>query len=542
MYQALYRKWRPKTFDDVVGQEHITVTLKNEVAAGKFSHAYLFTGSRGTGKTTCSKIVAKAVNCEHPVDGNPCNECAACRGIDDGSVLDVVEIDAASNNGVDNIRQLREEAYFLPSVVKYRVYILDECHMLSQGAVNALLKILEEPPEHVVFILATTEIHKVLPTILSRCQRFDFHRIRSRVIADRLLYIAGQESFSLTDDAALLIARLSDGGMRDALSLLDLCASFGSDITVRTVTQAAGLAGQSHLFEIADAVAARDPAEALQVVGRLSEQSCDFSRLCEQLIGHYRNLMIVKTVREADDLVQGTPEDLERLHAQAGGISLGAIMYALGVLQDAAISLTRTAFKRTELEMAIVRLCDERMGDGLEGVLDRLEKLEKAVRSGAVQVSAAPTAQPEAPGAAVAASSSAARSEGCAKPAPAARSPQPKAPDGAAQVTPFGDWARVLEELSKINAALRGAMNDSRAFVHGEMMLIDCQNELFRTLLRTSIAAKESLRDAILAVTGHKYNLGPYNPDKYAPVPAPSDPLEGMLKKASELDVPVELK
>lgn len=538
MYQALYRKWRPKTFDDVVGQEHITATLKNEVAAGKFSHAYLFTGSRGTGKTTCSKIVAKAVNCERPVDGNPCNECAACRGIDDGSVLDVVEIDAASNNGVDNIRQLREEAYFLPSVVKYRVYILDECHMLSQGAVNALLKILEEPPEHVVFILATTEIHKVLPTILSRCQRFDFHRIRSRVIADRLLYIAEQESFSLADDAALLIARLSDGGMRDALSLLDLCASFGTDITVQAVTQAAGLAGQSHLFEIADAAIARDPAAALLVVGRLSEQSCDFSRLCEQMIGHYRNLMIVKTVREADDLVQGTPEDLERLRTQAGGISLGAIMYALGVLQDAATSLTRTAFKRMELEMAIVRLCDERMGGGLEGVLDRLEKLEKAARLGAAQAPAAPPAQPEASGAA---DMQPAAPTG-AKQVSAAVASKPKSASDAAQVTPFGDWARVLEELAKINAALRGAMNDSRAFVHGEMMLIDCQNELFRTLLRTSIAAKESLRDAILAVTGHKYNLGPYNPDKYAPAAAPSDPLEGMLKRASELDVPVELK
>ena len=387
-----------------------------------------------------------------------------------------------------------------------------------------------------MFILATTEIHKVLPTILSRCQRFDFHRIRSRVIADRLLYIAEQESFSLADDAALLIARLSDGGMRDALSLLDLCASFGTDITVQAVTQAAGLAGQSHLFEIADAAIARDPAAALLVVGRLSEQSCDFSRLCEQMIGHYRNLMIVKTVREADDLVQGTPEDLERLRTQAGGISLGAIMYALGVLQDAATSLTRTAFKRTELEMAIVRLCDERMGGGLEGVLDRLEKLEKAARLGAAQAPAAPPAQPEASGAATA------PPKDSAKPVSAAAVSKPKSAAGVAQVTPFGDWARVLEELAKINAALRGAMNDSRAFVHGEMMLIDCQNELFRTLLRTSIAAKESLRDAILAVTGHKYNLGPYNPDKYAPAAAPSDPLEGMLKRASELDVPVELK
>lgn len=240
MYQALYRKWRPKTFDEVVGQEHITATLKNEVAAGKFSHAYLFTGSRGTGKTTCSKIVAKAVNCERPVDGNPCNECAACRGIDDGSVLDVVEIDAASNNGVDNIRQLREEAYFLPASVKYRVYILDECHMLSPGAVNALLKILEEPPAHVIFILATTEIHKVLPTILSRCQRFDFKRIKSRTIADRLLHVAGEEALSLAGRRGSCSSRgCRTEGMRDALSLLDLCASYGKEITLSTVTEAA---------------------------------------------------------------------------------------------------------------------------------------------------------------------------------------------------------------------------------------------------------------------------------------------------------------
>ena len=231
MYQVLYRKWRPQVFTDVYGQEHITKTLMNAVDTGRVSHAYLFTGSRGTGKTTCAKILAKAVNCEHPVNGNPCNECASCRGIDDGSVVDVVEIDAASNNGVDNIRDLREETNYMPSSVKYRVYIIDEVHMLSTGAFNALLKTLEEPPEHVKFILATTEVHKLPSTILSRCQRFDFKRISPEDISSRLKYVAKQENIDLTDEGAMLIARVSDGGMRDALSLLDRCASYGKKIT-----------------------------------------------------------------------------------------------------------------------------------------------------------------------------------------------------------------------------------------------------------------------------------------------------------------------
>lgn len=514
MYQALYRKWRPKDFEDVVGQDHITVTLKNEVASGKFSHAYLFTGSRGTGKTTCSKIIAKAVNCLHPVDGNPCNECEICRGIDEGSILDVVEIDAASNNGVDNIRQLREEAYFMPSVAKYRVYILDECHMLSAGAVNALLKILEEPPEHVIFILATTEIHKVLPTILSRCQRFDFKRIKSRTIADRLLYVAGEEGFSLTDDAALLIARLSDGGMRDALSLLDLCTSYTGEINVRTVTEAAGLAGQGHLFDLAAAAIAKDPTAALRTVEALSENSVDFARLTEQLVGHFRNLMLVKTVKEPEDLVQATPEDLERLRTQAKGITLPQVLMAIDLLQETMGKISRTAFKRTEFEMALIRLCDQQLGGGLEGVLDRLEKLERAVRTG---VRPAAPEQPEAA-------------------APSAQKP------GTSEVMPFPDWAKVLSELQPHNGALYGAMIDSRAYTSGDLMLIDCANDMFRQLLRTSIAAKESLRDAILAVTGRKYNLGPYNPQKHTVAQNTDDPLEGLLKKASELNVPLELK
>ncbi|WP_368234880.1 DNA polymerase III subunit gamma/tau [Anaerotruncus rubiinfantis] len=543
MYQALYRKWRPKDFEDVVGQDHITVTLKNEVASGKFSHAYLFTGSRGTGKTTCSKIIAKAVNCLHPVDGNPCNECEICRGIDEGSILDVVEIDAASNNGVDNIRQLREEAYFMPSVAKYRVYILDECHMLSAGAVNALLKILEEPPEHVIFILATTEIHKVLPTILSRCQRFDFKRIKSRTIADRLLYVAGEEGFSLTDDAALLIARLSDGGMRDALSLLDLCNSYTGEINVRTVTEAAGLAGQGHLFDLAAAAIAKDPTAALRTVEALSENSVDFARLTEQLVGHFRNLMLVKTVKEPEELVQATPEDLERLRAQAKGITLPQVLMAIDLLQETMGKISRTAFKRTEFEMALIRLCDQQLGGGLEGVLDRLEKLERAVRTG---VRPAAPEQPEA----AAASASPAAAAVRAKPAQAGETANlsgqaaaPSAPKpGTSEVMPFPDWAKVLSELQPHNGALYGAMIDSRAYTSGDLMLIDCANDMFRQLLRTSIAAKESLRDAILAVTGRKYNLGPYNPQKHTVAQKTDDPLEGLLKKASELNVPLELK
>ncbi|MBP1557142.1 MAG: DNA polymerase III subunit gamma/tau, partial [Oscillospiraceae bacterium] len=256
MRQALYRLYRPKSFSEVVGQEHITTVLKNEMRAGTPSHAYLFIGSRGTGKTTCAKLVAKAANCLDLQNGDPCGKCDICRGVDDGSLTDVVEIDAASNNGVDNIRELRGEAVFTPAVAKYRVYIIDEVHMLSPSAFNALLKILEVPPEHVIFVLATTEVHKVLPTIISRCQRFDFQRIESSIIAKRLIHVAESEGFSLDDEAAQLIARLSDGGMRDALSLLDVCSSNSENVTVETVTRSAGLVGNEHLFTLSEAITA----------------------------------------------------------------------------------------------------------------------------------------------------------------------------------------------------------------------------------------------------------------------------------------------
>ena len=532
MYQALYRKWRPKDFDSVVGQEHITRTLKNEVAAGKFSHAYLFTGSRGTGKTTCSKIVAKAVNCLHPKDGNPCNECDNCKGIDNGSILDVVEIDAASNNGVDNIRELREEALFMPAVAKYRVYILDECHMLSPGAVNALLKILEEPPEHVIFILATTEIHKVLPTILSRCQRFDFKRIKSHIIADRLLYVARQEQTELSEDAAMLIARLSDGGMRDALSLLDLCISHGNAITVQSVTECVGLGSQDLLFSLADAINSCQPGKALEAIDALSENSIDFTRLCEQLIQHYRNLMLIKAAKSPEDFIMAVPEDLERMEEQGKFISMNRILFILEQLQDTMGRLARTAFKRAELEMAAVRLSDENAMEGLAAVLERLDKLERQIRSGSfpgpVPVSPPPS------------------KDNAQAPVPSVSVSPQKSSSQVQTVVPFPDWPQALEELKKRNGALYGAMMESKAYIKGDMMLVECENELFRTLLRTSPTAKESLRDAIMAITGRKFNLGPYNPKKYKLAQAEEaqteNPLDEMLKRAQELNVPVEIK
>ncbi|MBQ8646584.1 MAG: DNA polymerase III subunit gamma/tau, partial [Oscillospiraceae bacterium] len=292
MYRALYRKWRPSRFEDVVGQQAIVTALKNQVAAGRIGHAYLFTGTRGTGKTTCAKIFAKAVNCPHQVDGDPCGACDICRGIDNGSILDVVEIDAASNNGVDNIRDIRDETAYTPSECTYKVYIIDEVHMLSIAAFNALLKIMEEPPSHVIFILATTEIHKVPATILSRCQRYDFSRIQPEDIAARLRYIAGEEQIELTEEAAQLVARLADGALRDALSILDTCAGVSMQVDAELVRRMSGVTDRGYLFELSTSIHACDTADVLAQVALLRQRSVDMKRLCEELINHYRNLML----------------------------------------------------------------------------------------------------------------------------------------------------------------------------------------------------------------------------------------------------------
>lgn len=541
MYQALYRKYRPKTFEDVVGQAHITRTLQNEVKTGKIAHAYLFTGSRGTGKTTCSKILAKAVNCPHTRDGNPCGECEICLGIDDGTVMDVLEIDAASNNGVDNIRQLREDAYFAPGQAKYRVYIIDETHMLSTGAFNALLKIMEEPPPHVLFILATTEAHKVPATILSRCQRFDFRRIGSEDIAEYLEKISLNEGVVLEHSAGLLIGKLADGGMRDAISLFDLCISHGGAVTAEVVAQAAGMAGSGHLLTLAKAFAQKDTAFALEQIGALHEKSMDMDRLCSDLVAFHRDLMILKTVEKPERFIVALPEEMEEMKPLAQFLTLSQILYTLSVLQEAQNRMSRTANRRTELEMSVVRICNPAMDSSAEAVLTRLEALEAAVRRG---IPAAPSSLPE----------PAESGEKAAKHLPQkkkeALSPleQEAAEEKASapiladlsDAHPFGEWQEVLGRLLKTNPPLFAALKNSDAYEKGDLMLIDAKNELFFKLIRENEFAKDSLRAALLAQTGRRYRLGPYRQQGSAPAKPEVDPLETLLESAKSAGVPVE--
>ena len=382
MYQVLYRKYRPKVFSDVVGQSHITSTLKNEVETGKLSHAYLFTGSRGTGKTTCAKILAKAVNCLNPINGNPCGECEICKGIESGAILDVVEIDAASNNGVDNIRDIRDESAFAPASCKYRVYIIDEVHMLSIGAFNALLKTLEEPPAHVKFILATTEVHKIPATILSRCQRFDFKRVDSESMVSRMRFIANEEGFTLDEEAALLIAKIADGGMRDALSVLDQCVSREKHITTETVCSVAGLTGRQHLFDLADAVKKEDAAACLSLINELHNGCFDMERLCSELINHFRNLMITKTVKNAESVLIGTQQELDLYRSQSASFTLEALLFAIDLLQNTLTEIKRGANRRVEMETAVIRLAHPALSDDRNGILRRLADLEAKMKSG----------------------------------------------------------------------------------------------------------------------------------------------------------------
>ena len=393
MYQALYRKWRPQTFDEVVGQDHITETLKNQVKTGRLSHAYLFIGTRGTGKTTCARILARAVNCEHPVDGNPCGVCPACRGILDGSVLDVVELDAASNNGVDNVRALRDEAVFSPTAVKKRVYIIDEVHMLSLAAFNALLKILEEPPEHLMFILATTELQKVPATILSRCQRHSFKRVDSPVIAAYLEKIAAAEGFGLTKDAAALIARLAEGGVRDALSLLDQCSA-KETIDVEAVYSAMGLAGKRRIAELLDCILRHDTAAALERFSALWMDGKDPAALLSELGGLLRDTLMLRVApKGAAALLSGGYDDAT-LRSFAARMTTEELLCALSTLQNAQESIRSTPKPRTAAELCLVSLCGDTAAESTAALRARLSRLEEALRSGAAvpAVSPAPAA------------------------------------------------------------------------------------------------------------------------------------------------------
>ena len=388
MYQALYRKYRPQTFDDVVGQLAVTQTLKNQLLHNRMSHAYLFTGTRGTGKTTCAKILAKAVNCENPADGNPCNCCAACRSIDSGACMDVLEIDAASNNGVDNVRSLRDDAAYSPAQVKKRVYIIDEVHMLSISAFNALLKIIEEPPEHLLFILATTELHKVPVTILSRCQRFSFRRILPEDIVDRLNYIAYRESIELEPDAASYLARLADGGMRDAISLLDQCASAASGpIDTEQVCKTLGLAGTRYTAELMQAVGAHDAAKALSLFNAQYAQGKDLAAMLDELCTVARDLLILRTAPSGSSMISGicTEKELKTLLPVFGA---GELLRMTQILRDAAAGFNTSANRRIDAELCLLRLCEPEAALDAASLNARISRLETKIASGMIAVQA----------------------------------------------------------------------------------------------------------------------------------------------------------
>ncbi len=380
MYRALYRKWRPKTFDEVVGQQHITETLKNQIVTGRLSHAYLFIGTRGTGKTTCAKILAKAVNCEHPENGNPCGKCPACLGIEDGSIMDVVEIDAASNNSVDNVRQMREEAVFSPVSVKKRVYIIDEVHMLSTSAFNALLKILEEPPEHLMFILATTELNKVPATILSRCQRHSFKRLDTRLIASHLEHVARCEGLALEPDAAMLIAGLAEGGMRDALSLLDQCSG-GTDINTDAVYAAMGLTGNRRTAQLLDMTVRKDTDEALKLFASLWNDGKDPATLLYELNTLLRDcLMLCVAPRSGADLISGRfSRDI--LSSFCKKLTKAELINRINTVSEHIAMMRDSKSAKLTAELCIIELCDPKLTEGIDELRARISRLEEDMKN-----------------------------------------------------------------------------------------------------------------------------------------------------------------
>lgn len=540
MYQVLYRKWRPQTFGDVSGQEHITSTLQNEVSSGRLNHAYLFTGSRGTGKTTCAKILAKAANCLNPKGGNPCGECEICKGIDNGSVLDVVEMDAASNRGIADVRSIIDEVQFKPANpnCKYRVYIVDEVHMLTSEAFNALLKTLEEPPEHVIFILATTEVHKLPQTILSRCQRFDFHRIPTRIIADRLLYVAQQEDVVLSDSAAVLIASVADGALRDALSLLDRCIAMSTSIDDEVVRNAAGLARKTYLYELATAVINKSTEKSLDIIDRLYSESKDMSRLCEELLSHFRALMLIKSVRNPRDILVMSDEEFEEAQTQADYLSIADIVYYMDVLSRSYQRMGHGTGDRTEFEMAMVKLSSAELDGTYEALTARVTALEKAVKRG-IKVNSEPLASPsfqdspsDKPTASVpqTAKEEPYETDDIEKPklepepvrkSVASVSPAPKVVNQPVSrssadleeiyrnARPFPEWIDVVGNLKDISRAIAAAFAGSSAYVSGNYLLIDTSNEMAFDLLKQG-SRREEVRKIILETTGRVYKLGPY--------------------------------
>lgn len=563
MYQVLYRKYRPKVFSDVYGQDHVTSTLKNEIKNGRVSHAYLFTGSRGTGKTTCAKILAKAVNCEHNIDGEPCNECEVCKGLDNGSIYDVVEIDAASNNGVDNIRELRDETNYAPSRGKYRVYIIDEVHMLSTGAFNALLKTLEEPPAHVIFILATTEVHKLPATILSRCQRFDFKRIQPETMAVRLKEVAGLEGLSLDDDAAVLIARIADGALRDGLSILDQCAGRSKEINSDLVSEVAGLAGREAMYKLSDCIANSDSNTAMSIISDLYQNSFDMERLCVEMINHFRNFLVAKTVRKSRELIICTDDEYNTILEASKNFTVESIVFALDLFQNTLVTIKGGASARIEVEMAFIKLCEPKMDESIASLLDRISKLENSVKSG-IKVQTAPvqtqvsTPEPKAEYIPKEEAKVEPKTEQPIVPEPAPTEPeQPAKEEPPVVETPpiehktappianpnetveFTQWGDFMDVLHRTNIPLFGVLSGSKGYVRGEFFLLDSPNPAVRDFIKLPIHSK-SIKAALLEVTGVHYKLGLFK--RQAEQSAPKrDPLEDLINQAQN-SINIEFK
>ena len=547
MYRVLYRKWRPAVFTDVSGQEHITSTLQNEVSSGRLNHSYLFTGSRGTGKTTCAKILAKAVNCLNPQNGNPCGECEICKGIDDGSILDIVEMDAASNRKIDDIRQIIDEVQFKPAKCKYRVYIVDEVHMLTTEAFNALLKTLEEPPEHVIFILATTEVHKLPQTIRSRCQRFDFHRIPPKAIADRVEYVVSQENAEITESAALMLASVADGALRDALSLLDSCLAVSSHIDEEVVRNAAGLVSKTYLFELATAIINKNPTKSLEIIDRLYSESKDMARLCDELVEHFRALMLIKTIKNPRDILIMSDDEFEQAVTQSDYLSLADIVFYMDVLSRAYQRMGRGTGDRTELEMALVKLSATELDGTVEALTARVTALEKAVKRGITVNYAQPaqqSVQAEAAQSASVPNTQTKVEEPFAKPEPehkkapvAKPAPEVKPVAQRASVNldelydnavPFARWVEVVDSLKSVSRSIAAAFAGSTAYESGNYLLIDTNNELAFDLLRQN-GRRAEIKQTLLELTGKNYSLGPYKRSTPKKVEK-TDPLNSLVQ------------
>ena len=506
MHQALYRKWRPKTFDDVCGQEHVTSVLRYEIKNGAPSHAYLFCGSRGTGKTTCAKILAKAVNCESPENGSPCGKCRSCLAIESGSATDVLEMDAASNNGVENIRDIRDEVVYTPSALRYRVYIVDEVHMLSTSAFNALLKTLEEPPSHVIFILATTELHKLPATIVSRCQRFDFRRIASSVLADRISYIAKEEGISLLPDAAARIARMAQGGMRDAISLLELCAGGGATIDTQTVDEMMGSVGRDSILALTKAVADADYDAIFDSINEAVSTSRDLEVFWQDLLSVYRDMLVMKTTDNAARYLDLADAEAAELLSLAARFKKGTLLSHCRLVEDALFAMQKSnAAKRMIAELTLVRMCDPRLDTSPESLVARLERLEDAALTGALVVGEAKKGE-EAPEVAPTKQEkpSLPKAEPKSTSAPTEKAlPKPQAPavalpkKGGRVLTRLRGFINCVERVGRENQMIASFIGEAKAYLDEQKRVVVVLPNAFAEMMLEQQGGRDMLRRAL---------------------------------------------